>query len=46
MDGADDDYYSDEGQSVSEISEQGGGPTKGYGGIEAYKEQKGWRRFF
>jgi len=46
MDGADDDYYSDEGESVSEISEQGGGPTKGYGGIEAYKEQKGWRRFF
>lgn len=46
MDGADDDYYSDEGQSVSEMSEPGGGPTKGYGGIEAYKEQKGWRRFF
>ena len=47
-DGADDDYYSSEGvQSVSEFSEQGGGGAgKGYGGIEAYKERKGWRRFF
>ena len=47
-DGADDDYYSSEGiESVSEFSEQGGGGVaKGYGGIEAYKERKGWRRFF
>ena len=47
-DGADDDYYSSEGsESVSESSDQGGGGVgKGYGGIEAYKERKGWRRFF
>lgn len=50
LDGADDagdDYYSgDDGQSYSEMSAADEGTGKGYGGIEAYKEQKGWRRFF
>ena len=45
---ADDDYYSGDSGSVSELSAsaEGRAPNKGYGGIEAYKEQKGWRRFF
>lgn len=47
-DGADDDYYSGVSESISELSAagKGAGVGKGYGGIEAYKEQKGWRRFF
>ena len=49
MDGAgetDDDYYSDGVDSASEVGGQGVGPQRGYSGIEAYKEQKGWKRFF
>ena len=49
-----DDYYSDErdegNESFSEEDEQqehqNQRRSKGYSGIEAYKEQKGWRRLF